>query len=191
MRWQSETAFTESKRTLPCACRIISISCKPYIPSVPWQRMHQASILRRQMPQRYKSPPAFSMQRDACANIEKAELPPIIPIDMPRQRCITTGLRRAQVPLRRKRTHPSISRLKPNVLFHIQADRIHSNAISQRSRVKAGKLVALEQMGILHVKALHCPHCSVLIARHLAGKMASNLSTKTTASAFSRCAHML
>ena len=58
--------------------------------------------------------------------------------DIQRQRCIKTGLHRAQeVPLCRQRTHPSISRLKPNMLFQIQTDRIHTNTTRQRSTAKA------------------------------------------------------
>ena len=182
MQWQSENAFTQSIHTLPRACSIIPISCNPNDTSLPSQCMQPASILRRQMEQSCKLPPACSKQRDASANIEKAESKPINPIvtldccfltgilhstphsvrcatsaghkpvrnsthqirrnhkllmhkpdknadaistqDIQRQRCIKTGLQRAQeVPLCRQRTHPSISRLKPICFAFSNSDR--------------------------------------------------------------------
>ena len=236
MQWQSENAFTQSIHTVPCACSIIPISRNPNDTSLPSQCMQPASILRRQMEQSCKLPPACSKQRDACTNIEKAESQPIDPIvtldccfltgilhstphslrcaasaghgrvrnqthqipryhkllhiqkknadaismhDIQRQRCIKTGLHRAQeVPLCRQRTHPSISRLKPNMLFQIQTDRIHTNTTRQRSTAKACTFFAPEPLGVLSVKALHRPHCGASIVWHLAGKIASHPNTK-------------
>ena len=91
MRWQSETAFTESIHTLPCACSIIPISCDPNGTSLPWQRVHPACIFRRQMAQRCTLPPACSKQRDACTNIERAVPQPIHPI-VPLNCCVLTGI---------------------------------------------------------------------------------------------------
>ena len=91
MRWQSETAFTQSIHTLPCACSIIPISCNPNDTSLPSQCMQPASILRRQMEQSCQLPPACSKQRDASANIEKAESQPINPI-VTLDCCFLTGI---------------------------------------------------------------------------------------------------
>ena len=112
-------------------------------------------------------------------NIPKKNADAISTHDIQRQRCIKPGLHRAQeVPLCRQRTHPSISRLKPNLLFQIQADRIHTNTTRQRSRAKACTLFAPEPLGVLRVKALHRPHCGASIVWHLAGKIASHPNTK-------------
>ena len=91
MRWQSETAFTESIHTLPCACSIIPISCDPNGTSLPWQRVHPACIFRRQMAHRCTLPPACSKQRDACTNIKRAVPQPIHAI-VPLDRCVLTGI---------------------------------------------------------------------------------------------------
>ena len=70
------------------------------------------------------------------------------------------------------------SQTLPNLLFQIQADRIHTNTTRQRPRAKACTLFAPEPLGVLRVKALHRPHCGASIVWHLAGKIASHPNTK-------------